>query len=199
VARADRVIGVRTPSGVIDAPNVVNAAGAWANKVSDWVGRSLAIQTIKRDLVQVDLDQRFVGPIVECLDDDWYFRPYGKSSKLMIIGIGSSHHAGPKTAQSEIDLDSISSCKEYLGKWTSLTQGALNRISPLNAWSEYRTLHERDDPSDGRHPAHSPLFGDPPDTVDGYYENHTCGEYGLTLGPIGGNSVADEIIARGVL
>jgi glycine/D-amino acid oxidase-like deaminating enzyme len=201
VTSADRVIAVRTPSGVIDTPNVVNAAGAWASKVSDWVDRSLPMQTISRGLVKIDLDRRFVGPIVECLDDNWYFRPHEQASRLMIVGIGSSHQAAPKMAQgsdAEIDLDSISSCKEYVRKWTSLPPDTVDRISPRNAWSEYRTLHEQDEFSVGRVSAHLPLFGDP-GRLGGYYESHTWSEFGGTLGPIGGNQVASEIIARGEL
>jgi len=199
LGEADHVAGVQIPSGVIKTANVVNAAGVWAGTVSSWVGRNVPIQPSKKDLVQIiDLGRRFRGPIVECIDDGWYFRPdRPNNDRMMLAGVGFGRPETLEDAQGnekpEIDPGSVEACKEYLRKWTSLKPDIISAIAPQNAWSGYRPLHSLEDPSDGRAPAHLPLFGDPPDTIDGYYESCGWGEFGVTLGPVGGNEVAGEI------
>lgn len=54
VTRGDRIRGVRTTHGTLDADLVVNAAGAWAPDVAAWLGIELPIEGRRHELLVVD-------------------------------------------------------------------------------------------------------------------------------------------------
>ena len=85
----DKVTGVRTPSGDIDSPIVVNAAGPWARPIGRMAGLDLPLEISREQemMLQVPSDatapQRAVSNMVERI----YFRPT-KQPGTVLVGVG---------------------------------------------------------------------------------------------------------------
>ena len=85
----DKVTGVRTPSGDIDSPIVVNAAGPWAGPIGRMAGLDLPLEISREQemMLQVPSDatapQRAVSNMVERI----YFRPT-KQPGTVVVGVG---------------------------------------------------------------------------------------------------------------
>lgn len=175
---------------------VVNAAGVMAGRVAAWVDRDVGIVASKKNLITVGNNGRqYEGPIVECQDDGWYFRPDGAG---LLVGVGRGREDPPDVAERgdpDIDPDAVEECKAYLGQWTSIPRNAIDAITIGSGTAGYRPIHEHDSPSEDRAPAHLPLFGAPIDGPPGYFESCGWGEFGVTLGPVGGAEVAQQVAA----
>ncbi len=82
-----KVLGVDTPRGPIDAPVVVNAAGAWANKVAALSGDRFPAEAIREQDTVFEVEGK-KGERIEVAVYDaptrLYFRPEGES--LLLIG-----------------------------------------------------------------------------------------------------------------
>jgi D-arginine dehydrogenase len=76
--RKDGKWRVRTPQGEFSAPVVINAAGAWADKVANLMGaRSVGLQPMRRTAIafvptNVPVDNGW--PVVVDADEEWYFK-----------------------------------------------------------------------------------------------------------------------------
>ena len=85
----DKVTGVRTPSGDIDSPIVVNAAGPWAGSIGQMAGLDLPLEISREQemMLQVPSDatapQRAVSNMVERI----YFRPTNRPGTVL-VGVG---------------------------------------------------------------------------------------------------------------
>ena len=195
----DAITTVLTSNGPIATKNVVNAAGIWAGTVARWVDREVIIQPSKKNLIQVvGIGNRFKGPIVECYDDGWYFRP---AEGGMLVGVGMGKNVPLRTAQRadpDVDATAIRETQQYLRRWTNLPESSIGTLTAQDGWAGYRPIHARDSESVGRVSAHLPLFGDP-GRARGYFESCGWGEFGVTLGPVGGQQVAEEIVRAGNL
>ena len=85
-----RVAGVRTSRGEISAPVVVNAAGAWAGRLSATAGIDLPLDPIPRHVV---VTAEFPGApdrrtLVVDIDSSFYFHREGPG---VLMGMGSPH------------------------------------------------------------------------------------------------------------
>jgi D-arginine dehydrogenase len=58
------------------APVVVNAAGAWADTVAELFGaRPVGLEPLRRTAFMVDAPPGTCGPLVDDIDEDYYFKP----------------------------------------------------------------------------------------------------------------------------
>ena len=91
----DRVTGVETDAGRIEADHVVNAAGAWAGRVAATAGVDLPIRPSRRQLAVVAPERPVepTAPFVTDLDTGSYFRP--ETDRLSYVG---GHFGEPRTA-----------------------------------------------------------------------------------------------------
>ena len=77
----DKVTGVRTPSGEIDSPIVVNAAGPWAGSIGRMAGLDLPLEISREQEMMLQVPsgafapQRAVSNMVERI----YFRPTNRN------------------------------------------------------------------------------------------------------------------------
>jgi sarcosine oxidase subunit beta len=89
-----RVIGVDTPGGAIDAPIVVNAAGAWAADVARMAGVDLPVTTWRHDTAffvrPADLGP--THPTVIDFIHSMYFRP--ETGRLTLVGLEDGNPLG---------------------------------------------------------------------------------------------------------
>ena len=108
-----KIAGVETSQGEFFAPVVVNAAGAWAQKLNQMVGIEMEYTTWKHDTMFVlrPREMRAPHPTVIDFPRDMYFRPEGN---LTLIGLedgnplgldpdGDTEHAAPDFAERAIE------------------------------------------------------------------------------------------------
>ena len=90
-----KVLGVKTTDGdIYHAPVVVNAAGAWADRIARMVGLELPMTTWSHDVMFIR-NPKTVGPIHPTVIDDineMYFRP--EQGDLTLVGLESDNPLG---------------------------------------------------------------------------------------------------------
>lgn len=109
----NRVKGVKTTQGDFYGDVVVNAAGAWADRINKLVGLDLPYTTWKHDTMFVLRPPEIAAPHPTVIDfpKDLYFRPEGK---LTLVGLedgnplgespdGDADHAGKGFAERAIE------------------------------------------------------------------------------------------------
>lgn len=89
-----RVRGVVTTKGSIDAPVVVNAAGAWAGRVAALAGLDLPLTVWRHDTGYLGVPASVPRPIPVVIDipNEMYFRPEG--SELVLVGLEDDNQMG---------------------------------------------------------------------------------------------------------
>jgi sarcosine oxidase subunit beta len=92
--RDDRVIGVATTNGHVDAPIVVDAAGAWAADVARTAGVEIPVEPWRHDTAYFGLPAAHPGSVPIVLDHvrAVYFRPEGR--ELLLVGLETGNEIG---------------------------------------------------------------------------------------------------------
>jgi sarcosine oxidase subunit beta len=110
--RHGRVAGVETPAGPIEAPVVINAAGAWAARLSELAGIALPVAGHRREIVVLEDSRADAGELPLVVDpvgdhgDSLYLR--GDGGRLVIAGFHTEDPAhdppaDPDTYSATID------------------------------------------------------------------------------------------------
>jgi len=178
--RGDRVIGVETAKGTLDAPQVVNASGAWGGRVARLAGVEVPIHSCR---VQVGFFRRPPGhesphPVVGDFRNAVYFRP--ETGNLTLIGL-----IDPGEASAVVDPDTFN---ERVDSEFVLDVGErLVRRYPAMEWSEstggYASLYDIT-------PDWHPIIDQVP-AGSGFYLCAGFSGHGFKLGPAVGLVVAD--------
>jgi sarcosine oxidase subunit beta len=89
-----RVVGVDTNRGPVDAPVIVNAAGAWAGRVGSLVGLDLPIEVWRHDTGYLGVPASVGRPIPVVIDiaNGMYFRPEG--ADMVLVGLEDDNQIG---------------------------------------------------------------------------------------------------------
>jgi sarcosine oxidase subunit beta len=89
-----RVAGVDTNRGAVDAPVIVNAAGAWAGRVAGLVDLDIPIQVWRHDTGYLGVPASVARPIPVVIDNanGMYFRPEGHD--MVLIGLEDDNQIG---------------------------------------------------------------------------------------------------------
>ena len=89
-----RVIGADTNRGPVDAPVIVDAAGAWAGHVASLVGLDIPIRVWRHDTGYLGVPSTVARPIpvVIANANGMYFRPEG--SDMVLIGLEDDNQIG---------------------------------------------------------------------------------------------------------
>lgn len=105
LARQGELWTVQTPQGDFSAPAVVNAAGAWADRIAELAGvGALGLEPLRRTAVVIDApdDVDVSGwPMVADAGDSFYFKP--EAGKLLLCPVDAAPDQ-PSDVQPE-DLD----------------------------------------------------------------------------------------------
>lgn len=173
----DRVTGVVTRSGYVSTNIVVNASGADAIDVGNWVGISLPIKNRRRNIYITEpfLEIPDDTPLVEDAEMEWYYRKEGPG---VLIGMGKE----------ETTSISLTANFDFLPK---VIEFGLHRVPILEkatidhrkGWSGIRSLT----------PDICPIIG-PVDTVKGFYNCCGWGGEGIMHAPAGGQLIAECIL-----
>lgn len=174
---AGRVTGVHTPCGFISTRTVVNAAGASAAEVGNWVGLTLPISNRRRNIYVTEPFPAVPdhAPFVIDIDREWYFRKEGPG---VLIGMGKEEAT---SAAMTINADFLPLIIDYgVHRLPILEQATIDRNK---GWSGIRSLTPDD----------NPILG-PVDTVQGYFNDCGWGGEGVMHAPVGGLIIAECVL-----
>jgi sarcosine oxidase, subunit beta len=90
----DRVVGIATADGDVDAPVVVDAAGAWAAELARTAGVEIPVEPWRHDTAYFGLPPEHPATIPIVLDHvrAVYFRPEGR--ELLLVGLETGNEIG---------------------------------------------------------------------------------------------------------
>jgi D-arginine dehydrogenase len=169
---------VATRAGAFRAPIVVNAAGAWADRIGQHAGaRRIGLQPKLRTAILIEAPAEFCAPGVPVVDvlDTWaYFKP---EAGRMMCSPGDETVVDPMDAYPD-DLV-VAELVDYLERHTRLK---IDRI--LKSWAGLRSFVGD----------HCPVVGFDPD-ADGFFWLCGQGGYGIMMSPVLGRAAA-ELITR---
>ncbi|MFA6532382.1 MAG: FAD-dependent oxidoreductase [Patescibacteria group bacterium] len=185
------VIGVKTDSGkTIYTKILIDCAGCYSKDLGKLAGVNIPIKSSKRDLA-VTKPLKFINykfPILEHLEEGWYFRPFRKFFiNLVLVGVAPSKWIEDKDRKfhPKFNWEGISAAKKYMSTYLP----NLNPFLFINGRSGYRPMLETS-VSDGL-----PIIGESK-TVKGYFASTAWGEWGITLGAIGGKLISQIILGQ---
>lgn len=176
--QGSRVTGVTlTDDQWLTADAVVNAAGPDAHRIAQMVGRQLPLRPEPGLLLSLAVDSMELPCIIHTPEIN--LRPAGEGHLLL------HHQSVDRTLGDELDLaPDAPPCRELRERAQRLFPALVAATSPRAA------IGIRPIPADGY-----PCVGQVPE-LDGYFEAIT--HSGITLGPVLGDLLAEEILSRRV-
>ena len=170
-----------TPSGRFRAPVVVNAAGAWADRVGALAGvPRIGLQPCLRTVILVDVPPEFCRPgqpVGEVVETWHYFKP---EAGRILASPGDETPVDPMDAYPDDMV--IAELADYLERHTLLK---IERI--LRSWAGLRSFV----------PDHCPVVGLDP-RAEGFFWLAGQGGYGIMMSPVLGRVTA-ALIDTGTL
>lgn len=156
-----KVARVATTRGEFSAPIIINAAGAWADRINQMVGLNLPYGTWKHDVLMVQRPKAMGAshPAVIDFPNRMYFRPEGE---LTLIGL---EDANPQGQSPDGDTDHAA---------PGFVERAIDRICRRVPVMENGRLHSAHSGYDGITPDQHSVIG--PAGPDGFYLD--CGHSG---------------------
>ena len=178
----NKIVGVETSQGDYFAPIVVNAAGAWANRINQMVGVDLPLDTWRHDTIFVMRPAETVPshPTVIDFSHDMYFRPEGR---LTLVGLEDGNPLGESP---DGDTDHAQ---------PGFVERAIDRVCLRIPEIENGGLHSAHGGYDGITPDQHPILGAA--GPDGYYLDCGYSGTGFKTSPASGRCMA-ELILDGV-
>ena len=171
-----QIVGVKTRSNYVATEVVVNAAGADAREIANWVGVDLPIMNRRRNIY---ITEPFSGipddtPMVEDAEMEWYYRKEGPG---VLIGMGKEKSTNISMSP---NLEFLSKVIDFSTHRVPILANA--RFDLKKGWSGIRSLT----------PDICPIIG-PVATVKGFVNSCGWGGEGIMHAPIGGQLVAEYI------
>jgi sarcosine oxidase subunit beta len=179
LARRAGVWRLTTTSGSYEAPLVVNAAGAWADRIAAAVGEPVPLEVIAPMLMITIRVPHFIDPVVILRSRKLSFKQLANGTVL----IGGGHQGRPQRDRNLTILD-----------WVRLSESActVSDVFPVmraaiitRAWAGI----------EARMPDEIPVIG-PSRTAEGLFHQFGFSAHGFQLGP-GAGAVVAELIATG--
>ncbi len=172
------ISGVRTTSGDVHAPIVVNAAGPWAGAVARMAGTDLPVEPLRRMLV---LSEPFTGlperlPMMIDMSTGWHFRQEGLG--VLMAWAGSDQQPGFRTDFDPAFIEQILiHAADRVPDFTNLA------VNPRRCWAGLYTMS----------PDHHAILGPAPEVSGFYFANGFSG-HGVMHSPATGRILADLIV-----
>jgi glycine/D-amino acid oxidase-like deaminating enzyme len=127
LTEGDRVTGVRTPEGDIEADVVVLAAGAWSAKVARSVGLHLPIRAWVHDVGYVTRPSGFAAfPVFIDFGRAMYARPEGEHLVLVALEDGNPVLDGPEEVRRGADGFTERAVERVAGRLPRLADGGFH-------------------------------------------------------------------------
>jgi sarcosine oxidase subunit beta len=182
------VVGIRraratwqlvTTAGHFEAPTVVNAAGAWADRIAAMLDEPVPLEVIAPMLMITSRVPAFIDPVVILRSRKLSFKQLANGTVL----IGGGHLARARRDENRTELD-----------WGKLKESAetvcelfpiMRSAEVVRAWAGI----------EARMPDDIPVFG-PSRVAEGVYHQFGFSAHGFQLGPAAGATMA-ELVATG--
>ena len=179
IERQGKLWVVKTRAGDISTPTIVNAAGAWGDKIGEIAGtRHVGLIPKRRTALTIDPDQPFANwPLTISMDESWYFRPEGG---YLLISPADETPSFPCDSQPE-EMD-IAQCIEQIQRATHMK---VERI--ISKRAGLRTFV----------PDKFPICGYA-DDLEGFFWLVGQGGYGIQTAPALANIAVDLIFGTGI-
>ena len=187
VVERDRVRGVITDKGKIEAPIVINAAGPWAGSVADMAGLRMPIKLVKGQILAVKPRSGLtrVVPMTVDMDTGFYFRE--ETGGLLLLG---KFDTAFDVDRGRLSPDDYREFKEkpdreftdFIIERVDESLPSLNDSQVVRGWVGLRTVT----------PDCLPILGET--TVKGFLCAMGFSGNGITLGPAAGEIMADFIL-----
>ncbi|HSK92433.1 MAG TPA: FAD-binding oxidoreductase [Candidatus Angelobacter sp.] len=178
---SDRVIGVDTTHGPIDAPLVVDAAGPWAAALAATVGLELPIEVWRHDVAYLRRPPEIgTHPVVIDFANAMYARPEGASLTLVALEDGNPVGGSP-------DEPVDAAQRGFLER-------AAARLARRLPAMEDAGLHSAHSGLDGITPDLHPIIG--PAGPEGFFLDCGFSGTGFKIAPAVGEALAGLILRR---
>jgi len=175
-----KVTGVDTSRGVFSGPVIVNAAGAWADKLNAMVGLELPFTTWRHDTMFVGRPKEMGPghPTVIDFPNEMYFRP--ETGGLMLVGLEDGNPLGDSP-----EGDTDHAIKGFVER-------AIERICQRVPIMENSYLHTAHGGYDGITPDQHPLLGQA--GPEGFYLQCGMSGTGFKIAPAVGLCMSELIL-----
>ncbi len=179
IRRLQSVWQLETSAGSFEAPEIVNAAGAWADRIAAMLGEPVPVEVIAPMLMITGRVPSFIQPVVILRSRKLSFKQFANGTVM----IGGGHLARALRDENRTELD-----------WPKLAESArtvcelfpiMRAAQVVRAWAGIEA-RMRDE---------IPVFG-PSRTAEGAYHQFGFSAHGFQLGPAAGATMA-ELIATG--
>lgn len=174
-----KITSVQTTRGDFSAPIIINAAGAWAGKVSDLFGVPIPLDTWTHDVVHIRPPSQ-IGEHPTVIDSSlsMYFRP--DSGGLTLVALEDDSRLG-EPADAELD---------YVAK--GFVDRAIDRICKRIPAMEEGSYHSSHTGRDSLTPDQRAIIGDT--NLQGYYLATGFSGTGFKLSPAVGLCVSELVL-----
>jgi sarcosine oxidase subunit beta len=179
LARAGTVWRVETSDGPIEAPKVVNAAGAWADRIAQCLGEPVPLEVTAPMLMVTSRLPLFIEPVVILQGRKLSFKQRANGT----VVIGGGHLATPYRDSNETVIDWGKLAISARTVWELFP--AMHQATIVRAWAGIEAYM-----ADG-----IPVVG-PSATSEGVYHQFGFSTHGFQLGP-GTGAVVAELVATG--
>ncbi len=175
-----KVKGVETSQGAFSGPVIVNAAGAWADKLNAMVGLDLPFTTWRHDTMFVSRPKEMgpSHPAVIDFPNEMYYRP--ETGGLMLVGLEDGNPLGDSP-----DGDTDHAIKGFVER-------AIERICQRIPVMENSYLHTAHGGYDGITPDQHPLLGQA--GPEGFYLQCGMSGTGFKIAPAIGLCMSEFIL-----
>lgn len=178
VERTGSVFRVATGAGLtVEAPVLVNAAGAWAGRIAGWLGEPVALRPEVPQVLVTEPTAYRVGPVLGLVGGGLYLRQVARGNVLYGGGEGWTTEADSTRSMPLPDTAFA------VSRLAVEIVPHLRGLSVIRMWTGV----------DGDTPDGSPVVG-PSESVPGLYHAFGFCGHGFQLGPAAGAALADLIV-----
>ena len=170
---------VETSAGVFEAPKVVNAAGAWADRIAAFAGDPVPLEVIAPMLMITAPVPHFIDPVVILRSRKLSFKQFNNGTVM----IGGGYRAKPDRDENRtvIDWRQLADSARTVWELFPIMRGA----TIVRAWAGI----------EARMPDDIPVIG-PSAASEGIYHQFGFSAHGFQLGP-GVGALMAELVATG--
>ena len=168
---------IRSAQERLEAPIVVNCAGAWGGQVAAMLGEHAPVKVLALMLMITDRLNPFVKPVVGAQGRSLSFKQFGNGTVL--IGGGHQGRAEPQNNRTHLNFSGLAANASAAAKLFPAMRGA--RI--VRCWAGL----------EGQMPDGIPVIGD--SAAEGAFHAFGFSAHGFALSPIVGKIIADLVTA----
>jgi sarcosine oxidase subunit beta len=176
IERDQGVWRLRTSGGPVEAPTLVNCAGAWGGKIAEMLGEAVPVQARAPMLMITARMPMFVTPVVGTEGRTLSFKQFANGTVL--IGGGHEGKAFPEDNRTQLDQRGLATSAQTAMAIFPL----MAKARVVRCWAGI----------EGFLPDGIPVIG--PSRAEGAYHGFGFSAHGFQLGPIGGRILSELVV-----